>query len=298
MRYKVRVFLTLLGLALLAGCIEFKSQTLTYTHDTTTDTLRIFQDYHGIFGGDNPKELTSAEAEQLDSVLNSQRTFFFGNWISEISHNQLRDRLDKLASPEMQKENENELDPPAREHLEQLITLLLENSHMQNGTFFMDKEGKLAAVQHVTISNVSKLISVGNMVIRDAYKTEARNSKTQAEERKLYEKSSESQQDYIKLEGNRLTVRLPLTRTHYEEHMSHAADELDEFKKNGGSTVFTNDEVVITIGRPTDKLTRLTMSVSDKPFTTNLLNVVKGRSLLKPKFEPEGEAQRFLSSRQ
>jgi hypothetical protein len=63
-------------LFLLAGCIEFERQSVTYAYDAPTDTLKIFQNYHGIFGGDATNSLSKEELNQLDSVLNSQRTFF------------------------------------------------------------------------------------------------------------------------------------------------------------------------------------------------------------------------------
>ena len=40
---------------------------------------------------------------------------------------------------------------------------------------------------------------------------------TKAEEKALYLRSAEAQQDYIKLDGNRLTVQLPITRDDYEQ---------------------------------------------------------------------------------
>jgi len=64
----LRLFV-LLPILWLTGCLEFEDQTLTYRYDASTDTLRIFQDYHGIFGADDTAKVTDAEMEQLDSVL-------------------------------------------------------------------------------------------------------------------------------------------------------------------------------------------------------------------------------------
>src|SRR5919198_2743031 len=88
-------FFPLLPLALLTGCLEFGKQTMSYHYDKATDTLRIFQDYHGIFGEDakgKPGEgLSAEEQEQLESVLKGQRTFFFSNWIFEYNRQQIEE---------------------------------------------------------------------------------------------------------------------------------------------------------------------------------------------------------------
>jgi hypothetical protein len=282
--------------AFLAGCIEFQRQSLSYHYDTATDTLKIFQDYHGIFGGSDEHKLTPDETEQLASVLDGQRTFFFNNWISEINHAQLRETLGNLKDPQHQKEQK--LDAPAISHIETLINLLLDNARIENGPFYLDAEGKLSAVQRVTITKTSKLIAAGNEVIRDAFKAEIRKDETTAEERLLYRQSTEQQQDYIKLEGNRLGVRLPMTRAKYDEMFGPKAENRqmnEELKKNGGAINFTRDEVTLSFGQPTDNLTSITLSVSEKTYTTNMLDVVKKRALVREKFDAQAAAREFLS---
>jgi len=279
----------------LTGCIEFESQTVTYAYDAPSDTLKIYQDYHGIFGGDNRQELNAEELEQLDSVLTSQRTFFFGNWISEISHNQLRDRLKEIKDPEYQKEHK--LDPAAVAHMESLIKLLIEQVHVENGSFYRDQAGRLSGVQRVTVRNVSKLIAAGNVVIRDALKMEAADEKTSTDERRLYLKSIEQQQDYIKIEGNRITVSFPATRDQFQEKADEDKTKqvIEAFRKQGGNLSFANDEVIVSIGKPDGKTTSLTLDVSDKTYSTNLLNTIKTRSLLKADLDPKADLAEFMS---
>ncbi len=127
-------------LFLLAGCIEFESQSVTYAYDAPTDTLKIFQNYHGIFGGDATNSLSDEELRQLDSVLNSQRTFFFGNWITEISHDQLREQLNHLKE-EAAKESKPD---PRNSNLETLLKLLVDHVRIENGGWYIDGDGKLA----------------------------------------------------------------------------------------------------------------------------------------------------------
>src|SRR5256885_3355843 len=64
-RPRILRLLALLPMLWLTGCLEFEDQTLTYRYDARTDTLRIFQDYHGIFGADDTSKMTAEEEEQL-----------------------------------------------------------------------------------------------------------------------------------------------------------------------------------------------------------------------------------------
>ena len=84
------------------------------------------------------------------------------------------------------------------------------------------------------ITSVSKLVAAGNVVIRDTFKAEADKSETTPEQKQLYRKSTAQQQDYIKLDGNSLTVRLPVTREDYEHSTKGSGDmekQAEEFKK-------------------------------------------------------------------
>jgi hypothetical protein len=297
MQRKLLLSLALLSLSLLVGCIEFQRQSLSYKYDAATDTLRIFQDYHGIFGEDDRQKLTSGELEQLDSVLGGQRTFFFNNWITEISHANLRETLAKLKDPEYQKQQD--LDASAAAHLEALIKLLLDNVRIENGAFYLDGDGKLSAVQRVTIAKTSKLIAAGNEVIRDMLIAQSRKAEITEEERLLLRKSTEKPADYIKLEGNRLRLRWPIPRAEYDKMFGPTSDGhklREEFTKQGGTITFAGDEATFSIGQPGDKLTSITLSVSEKAYATNVLDVVKKRSLLLEKFDAAAAAREFLSA--
>src|SRR5436190_1284717 len=80
-------------LSVLTGCLEFKEQTLAFRHDLKNDSLRIFQEYHGIFGAAKPESLSQEEEEQLHSVLTTQRTLLFTNWIFEFNNTAMRKYL-------------------------------------------------------------------------------------------------------------------------------------------------------------------------------------------------------------
>ena len=84
MRSKIAVFFSLGFLLLLCGCLEFEEQSMSYRYDEKTDTLYIFQDYRGIAASSGEK-LSADEVQQLESVIKTERTFFFANWIFEFN---------------------------------------------------------------------------------------------------------------------------------------------------------------------------------------------------------------------
>lgn len=284
--------LWLFPLLLIAGCIEFESQNVTYTYNAAKDTLKIFSDYHGIFGADSADKISAEELKQLDSVLNTQRTFFFCNWISEFNEAQLREQLKDM-------ENSAKDAPlkPAQTHVQALLKLLVDNVKVKNGRFYLDSAGKLSAVQFVTVTHVSKLIAAGNVVLRDTIQEEADKADGDALEKDVYRKSAERQVEYIKLEGNHLTLRFPATQKDFDEWMApdSGKKQADEFKKSGGKITFANNEAVFSIGSKDVPQVRLTESFSAKPYSTNLLTIIRQRNLIKNAPEPDGTAKEFLS---
>ena len=284
---------------LLTGCLEFERQTLTYQYDAKTDTLRIFQNYQGIFGVDKKDELSAQELEQLQSVLNTQRTFFFANWIAEFSRDSISEELAKSKTPEA---DETPAGTAARGRLGTLLQLLLDNVRVENGGLYLDDKGKLCGVQRVTFTHFSNLLVAGNEVIRDALKAESKKDSSDAsltaEERALYAKSAAGPAHYIQIEGNQIRFRFPTTRAKFEENFGSTAGVnklLEEFRPFGGTLAFAENEMKWSIGKPAAKTTRVTLSVSDKPYVPNLLTAVKKQSIaVREKFDPEAAAKDFL----
>src|SRR5213075_494799 len=229
MPVSLRLFV-LLPILLLAGCLEFEDQTLTYRYDPGTDTLRIFQDYHGIFGADAAARVTPAEEEQLDSVLNGQRTFFFANWILEYNREQLRELLQELKDPQKRKE----LNETASAQFEKLLTLAVENVRVENNGFYFDAKGRLCGSQKVTVTQVTKLIAAGNDAIREMIKAEARKAETSAEDKAVLLKAEAGPGDFIQLQGCALTVHVPMSPRAYAEMMDPGSSDarlLAEFRR-------------------------------------------------------------------
>ena len=203
----------------------------------------------------------------------------------------MREQLNKL------KEEAKESKPdPRNGNLETLLKLLVDHVRIENGGWYIDGDGKLSGVQRVTITGVSNLVAAGNVVIRDAYKDAADSFATNETVHALYLKSIEQPREYIKLEGNRITVRLPATKAEYEEHVlaEGSRKQLEQFKKSGGQVDFKDNEIIASIGQPTDKQTTWTMSFSEKTYRTNLLQEVKKRGLIQEKLDPEAAARSFF----
>jgi len=283
-------------LALFTGCLDFEQQTLTYRYDAKTDTLRIFQSYQGIFGEDTNDGLSPDEIEQLDSVLSGQRTFFFANWIFEYNRGQLLEITDKLRQPDAQQELK--MEPAALARAGSLIKLLLDNVRVENGSIYLDKQGKLCGVQRVTIKQCSKIIAAANPLMRDYFKAEAAKGDTSAEDRSLYLKSAEQQREYIQIEGNQLRLHWPVLRQDYEKYFGKNAEDtrqIEEFKRGGGKIGFANGEITVTAGEPTNKATSITLSVSKKPYVANALAAVKKRTSVQGQFDAESAAKKFVN---
>ena len=292
---KLPVLLAAWCALLLTGCLEFERQTLTFHYDAKTDTLRMFQNYQGIFGVDKADALSDQELEQLQSVLSTPRTFFFANWILEYNRDLVSEKLAESKTPGA---NETAAAAAARARLGTLLQSLLDNVRVENDGFHLDEKGKLCGVQRVTVTRVSKLVAAGNESIRNALKVDYEGST--AEERALYAKSAAGPADYIQIEGNQIRLRFPITRADFEKNFGPNADAnklLEEFRRSGGTLVFADNELKWSISKPAETTTSVTLPVSDKPYVSNLLAAVKKKSIaVREKFEPEAAAKEFLGA--
>lgn len=292
---KLSVGIIAFCVVLLTGCIEFERQTLTYRYDAKSDTLRIFQAYHGIFGGDTKEKLSDEEMDQLQSVLSGHRTFFFNNWITEYNAERMRQDLDNLTQPEAQLEKKR--DPAAFARREAFFKLMLDNVHVENGATYLDDAGKLCAVQRVTLTRCSRVVAAANEQIRDFLKSAANEANATAEERALYLKFAGQKPPYIVLEGNQIRWRFPVTRAEYAKSFEKDEDTarmLAEFKRGGGSVEYTDSEMKWSLGAPGDEFTVLSLAVSPKPYAPNAVAALKSRTVLQTKPDVAAAAKEFV----
>ena len=286
----------LLSLLALTGCLEFEDQTITYRYDAKTDTLLIFQDYRGIYGASDKAQLNEEELTQLDSVLKGRRTFFFNNWIFEYNGDSLHEALDNFRDPIKRKEaNEPETAIAA---YEKLLALAIENMRIENGRFYLDGKGRLSATQRVKVTQVSRLIAVGNGAIAEALKAEAAKDSTSPEDRTVYLKASQGPADFIRLDGNVLTVHFPMKREEFDKAMTDedaGARQWREFKRQGGKISYENGQASWRYGTATDSLTTLALPVFAGPYVTNAVVAVKQRAGIAVKFDSAAAAKKFVN---
>ncbi len=278
----------------LTGCLEFEDQTLTYRYDPGSDKLRIFQDYHGIFGADDTAKVSDAEVDQLDSVLKGQRTFFFANWILEYNREQLRELLEQLKDPQKRKE----MTETASARFEKLLTLALDNVRVENSGFYFDAKGRLCGSQKVTVTQVAKLIAAGNDAVREIIKAEAGKQDTSPEDKAALLKADAGPGEFIQLHRNTLTVRVPMTPRAYAEMMDPGSGDarlLTEFRRQGGRITMTNDLVTFGFGAPTNAVTALTLPMAKNPYVPNAVDAVRKRASIREKFDPASAARAFLN---
>jgi hypothetical protein len=146
-----------LAVLLLPGCIEFEKQTLVFRHYPETDTLVIWQHYEGIHGEDQEHGLSEKERDQLHSVVNGQRTFFFANWVTEYNAKDAdRVIIDLEAELKMGIEPKAKVDE-ARQMLV-FAKLVKKSVTIENGPFYLNKQQRLSATQQITIRNAGKII--------------------------------------------------------------------------------------------------------------------------------------------
>lgn len=166
MRRTFPVYCLLLSTLILAGCVDFEEQTLSYRYDRENDRLLIFQLYRGIHADKGMEGPTEEEKEELHSVMHGERTFFFSNWLMEYDRSVWEDTLRKV--PEKQEERPDALKPLHQAGLH-FFERLLESVAVVNGAFFLCEDGRLCGYQFAKLSNASALVSLANALITQEY---------------------------------------------------------------------------------------------------------------------------------
>jgi hypothetical protein len=286
------------ALLLLAGCIEFESQTLSYRYDAKSDTIHIFQDYHGIFGeaasADDPNApLTQREIDQLASVWTTERTFFFSNWIVELNLAETRDKLADASDVA-----ENPLERTVDERMRGLMQLFLANTRISDGPYYLDADGHLCGVQRVTITHVTDIVAAGNELIRAMLQVEAQNSDRPAVMKALYARAATATKPFIEIEGNRITVRYPMLADDYEKALAEAKtddkDDLARLTAAGVRVSFAEEWMTASFGRTDSTFEELTMPFSVKPYRPTALEHVREHYGIATAFDPKGARDAFL----
>lgn len=320
MKRTFRIARLALPLALL-GCIDFDGQTLSFRHDVKNDRLLIFQVYEGIHAADGAASSaskpatgktakgkparpavhpTDKELEELASVMTGQRTFFFGNWISEYNRASCEEAIAGATSAASKpasaaKPASAPASQPSPAALRQqaaaaaLCKQLLASVKITNGKFFLNGAKQLSGYQQVTIDGVSKLIPLLNAWIDATLAADALEKLSPAAQAKLRDFSARRGR-WVELSGNELRVRF---WDGYDAFIEFRDEVLKKFSR--GQIVVNYDEplVEVIIGRPDNPVTTLIMPASSKP-DRKLIEIVRKKYGIEKSVDIDGLRRTFL----
>ena len=252
-----------------SSCIEFEREKIAYVHDEEKDELRVTLTYEGIFGnldkGQNsqhgPDDITTADSlnqqqiEQLESVLEQKRAFFFSNWIFEYSASSSAKMLEKII-----KENgQGKFGEPEKK----LIKLLLDNIEVQNIGFYKNNAEQLCGAQTLRISNISVIIPLANQVIGRQMKAHIQEMREEREEKvpnsfttetiDLIESKVEQNFPFIQVKGNLITLTLIMAEPDQKRITNSTVKDLPD----GARIAFEDESLLIEIGGKQDQVGEL-----------------------------------------
>ena len=268
MKYSLSSLILFLCLTF-SSCIEFERQKIAYVHDEEKNELRVTLTYEGIFGnldkGQNsqhgPDDITTADSlnqqqiEQLESVLEQKRAFFFSNWIFEYSASSSAKMLEKII-----KENGQGKFGEAEK---KLIKLLLDNIEVQNIGFYKNNAEQLCGAQTLRISNISVIIPLANQVIGRQMKAHIQEMREEREEKvpnsfttetiDLIESKVEQNFPFIQVKGNLITLTLIMTEPDQKRITNSTVKDLPD----GARIAFEDESLLIEIGGKQDQVGEL-----------------------------------------
>jgi hypothetical protein len=277
----------------LAGCLEFQEQTMAYHHDAKTDTLRIFQVYRGICGTSKEDVLSDDEQGQLHSVLTTERTFFFSNWILEHDKEMLKQLLADIRDPEHRgKDGHSEEDV---KRLEPLFRMLVENIRVENGPLYLDANGQLCGVQFVTVSKVSELIRAANAAVLHYAMTEVAKASPESAEKAVLLGFLERGTQAFRLQANEFSITLPMTRSEFEKIFIGAESPYAPLLRAGLKANFADNEVTLTLGTASDSITTLTAPMSKQPYHGNAVADARKHTAIREEYDAKSAMKGFLT---
>ena len=302
-----------------SSCIEFEGQNLTYYHDEEKDEIRITLKYQGIFGnlykGQNAHynsrdiatgdRLNQKQIEQLASVLEQKRAFFFSNWIFEFSPKLLAQMLDD--------QNERSKDHRFGKAEIDLIQNLIINGELNNIGFYSGTKDKVCGAQTLRIQNLSAILTLANKVIKrqiiariSEWKKDLSSKKlsTTPDEEviQLLEKKMATPYTFIKIEGNLVTLQFPSIfvwggrEFHSDPEMM--AQSVSKDLPSGANVSMKDGDFIIKIGTQNGETGKLQKKCFDG-YSPNAKNYLKEeyKSLFMSQKKVENKLQNFLAGR-
>jgi len=306
---RLHSFPLLLLLFSFSSCIEFEQEKLTYIHDEEKDELRVTLTYEGIFGnldkGQNSQNgpndiatedrLNQKQIEQLESVIEQKRAFFFSNWIFEYDQRTLSEILTK--------------DKPTTERSvfgkpeKELIQSLIKEVKVENVGFFRNEKGQLCAAQTLKISNASGIIEQANEVLGRQVKARIQEMREERDRKvpnaftaatiDLIETRVRDGFPFIKIQGNLITITLIMTPPDQERISKSTLKDLPE----GARIEFQDEALLIKIGTRHAQQSRLSKKCFEG-YWPNALNHIQAnhKKLMRKPKKVESRLKKFLSA--
>ena len=293
---KTNRLVAVLALVLATACLDFEKQTMTARYYEKTDTMVILQHYEGIFGSSKGRGLSGSEREELNGLLNGQRTYFFDNWLTVYDPDQIKEAIVE-AKAEIAK-GDAEVDGAIVERQIVLFKLLLANVKSVSGPFYLNQDGKLSAMQQVTIRNVQKILKAANVCLRDSVLAEANKAnKGDLDDASLalLRIAAGRDHDFIQLKGNQLRVRLPMTGKGFKK-IFHGKDNIGgELAKRLVKVVHADELARLTLGQPKAAHIEMSVSSEEKEYLPNAVETVRVLKGLAKDFDPAKYKRKFFA---
>jgi hypothetical protein len=223
--------------------------------------------------------------DQLTSVMEVQRTFFFNNWITEYN----RERLEEMRDTPP---GELESDPAYEAVIRDAIPMLLANVTVENVGFYFDANQRLCGAQQVTVRQVSKVFDAVNKVVRHVMRDQAARDDKSAEEKRSLLAFANAGKKALRIEGNQLEVQMPLSEADFLEFKNHSPQGA-AFTKSGGVKKLEDGVLVLTIGGKDAKSGSLTMPFSGSPYNSKAVAHARKYGI-KESFDAAQAARDFL----
>jgi len=203
---------------LLCSCLDFTGQVMTYRYDRAGDTLLIFQVYEGLHttgvDEDPPRDLpTAEEKQQLDAVVKGQRTFFFGNWLTD------HDAARNAAGIEECRAKLADADPGEQARLKTWIGLLERvnaSVRVRNGGFYLNAKNQLCGYQYVVVTGVTPLVSAINACA--GLKAREFDAETLGERARRRLRDFMEKGEWVRIDGNQVRIRFVCTPEEFRKH--------------------------------------------------------------------------------
>jgi hypothetical protein len=276
----LRAFILIASLAATtAACITFEEQTMSYHHDVAGDRLLIYTTYSGIYGderfgasAEDPGTLTPDEEEDLLSVVAGRRIYFFDSWTRVIDLDELGRQLSAPAKVPV-----STLDRAANEAKRTLWATLVANVTISNGPLYLDRRGRLAGVQRVTIVNLRATITTINRALH-AY------ALSLAMEDPEWSERASTIGQWLAFDGNEFTLRYP-----------RDGETGNPFSLPG---LAPPDQPIITriYGTPDGTRVTVTAPVAGR-YIPNAVTFIEKRVGLESQFDPEIDAAMFFAGK-